>query len=323
MRNKLIEAIDAHFTNAPRTAQVQELHDEILQNTLDRYDEELASGKNEADAYSAAFASIGDIDALLQPLCPVQKKVSPLRAIAIALYILCVVPVIIGDAIGGIGDTIGTCLMFVIAAIATCLIVYPSAPKATRERKLRAIGIGMYVLCIVPTIFFDEASVGAAGEAIGVSLMFFIAALATVLVVLSAQRGTKSTATSVPTQAAPAAEKEPASLARRIGTPIYWIGAVCIFSFLGSYIGWPVAWVIFPFAGALGDIITGIVLLAKGKPAGRTLCNGLLWMAVLAAYIFVTVETEKWMITWLIFPIGGALHGVLSGMFDLVKGDSK
>ncbi len=320
MRNKLIEAIDAHFANAPRTAQVQELHDEILQNTLDRYDEELASGKSEADAYSAAFASVGDIDALLQPLCPAQKSAAPLRAIAIALYILCVVPVIIGDAIGGIGDTIGVCLMFVIASIATCLIVYPSAPKATRERKLRAVGIGLYVLCVVPTIFFDET---AAGEAIGVSLMFLIAALATVLVVLSVQRGTKSTAAPVPAQTAPAAEKEPASLARRIGTPIYWIGAVCIFTFLGNYIGWPVAWVIFPFAGALGDIITGIVLLAKGKPAGQTLCSGLLWMAVLAVYILVTVETEKWMITWLIFPIGGALHGVLSGMFDLVKGDSK
>ena len=33
MRQKLIDTIDAHFAGAPRTAQVQELHDEILQTT--------------------------------------------------------------------------------------------------------------------------------------------------------------------------------------------------------------------------------------------------------------------------------------------------
>ena len=77
MRNKLIAAIDAHFANAPRTAQVQELHDEILQNTLDRYDEELAAGKSEADAYSAAFTAIGDIDALLSPPFAQSRRLSP------------------------------------------------------------------------------------------------------------------------------------------------------------------------------------------------------------------------------------------------------
>ena len=327
MRNKLIAAIDAHFANAPRTAQVQELHDEILQNTLDRYDEELAAGKSEADAYSAAFTAIGDIDALLSPLCPKQTTFPVTRAVAIALYILCVLPTVIGEAIGGFGEAIGTCLMFLIAAVATSLIVWPVGRKATHARKLRAVGIGMYVLCVTPPIFFDEVIGGAAGDALGVSLMFVIVAIATVLVVLSAQRGAKQTTAPSPEgqcfTAAPAAEKQPVSPARGICTAIYWIAAACSFSLIGNFVSWFFAWLVFPFAGVLGDLIAGIVLLAKGKAGAYRICRAILGLLVLSAYLFLTLHTEKWFVTWLVFPIGGALHGVLSGAFDIVKGGRK
>ena len=325
MRNKLIAAIDAYFENAPRTAQVQELHDEILQNTLDRYDEELAVGKSETDAYSAAYTAIGDIDALLSPLCPKQKTFPVTRAVAIALYILCVIPTVIGDAIGGIGAEIGTCLMFVIAAVATTLIIWPIGWKATAARKLRAIGIGMYVLCVTPPIFFDEAVGGAAGDALGVSLMFVIVALATVLVILSAQRGGKQTAAPAAEVQGAAAkpEKQPVSAARGICTAIYWIMAACVFSLIGNFVSWFFAWLVFPFAGVLGDLIAGVVLLAKGKAGAYRICRGILGLLILSAYLFLTLYTEKWLITWLVFPIGGALHGVLSGVFDLIKGGKK
>ena len=72
MRNKLIATIEAHFNGAPRTAQVQELHDEILQNTLDRYDDEINAGKTEKEAYDIADTAIGDLDPLLSPLGPQQ-----------------------------------------------------------------------------------------------------------------------------------------------------------------------------------------------------------------------------------------------------------
>lgn len=324
MRNQLIAAIDAHFENAPRTAQVQELHDEILQNTLDRYDEELAAGKSEADAFSAAFTAIGDIDALLSPLCPKRKTFPPTRAVAIALYILCVIPTVIGEVFGDIGEAIGTCLMFVMAAVATSLIVWPTGWKATYARKLRAVGIGMYVLCVTPPIFFDEIVGGAAGDALGVSLMFGIVAIATVLVVLSAQRSGKQTAAPASevqsVAATPTAERQPASPARVICTVLYWIAAACAFSLVGNFVSWFFAWLVFPFAGVLGDIIAGIVLLAKGKAGAYRICRGILGLLILSAYLFLTLHTEKWLVTWLVFPIGGALHGVLSGVFDLVKG---
>ncbi len=321
MRQKLIDTIDAHFAGAPRTAQVQELHDEILQNTLDRFDEELAAGKTESEAFDAALAAVGDIDELLRPLCPVQKTFPAQRAVAIALYILCVIPVIVGDALGGIGDTVGTCLMFVIAAAATTLIVWPQKQKATRERKIRAVGIGLYVLCVTPPIFFDEVVGGPAGDALGVSLMFVIVAIATVLVILSARRnGNEAPADA---QSAPcAAQKQPASTAQRIATVIYWLAVVFTFFAIGNFVSWFYAWLIFPVAGGLADVISGIVRLAKGERGMQRILSGTLWILASVAYLKLTLATGKWPVTWLVFPIAGAVTGALSGIFDLVKGSN-
>ena len=325
MRNKLIETIDAHFQGAPRTAQVQELHDEILQNTLDRYDEELAGGKTEAEAYNAALAAVGDIDALLRPLCPERKSFPALRAVAIALYILCVIPVIVGDALGGIGDTVGTCLMFVIAAAATTLIVWPQKQKATRERKIRAVGIGLYVLCVTPPIFFDEVVGGRTGDALGVSLMFVIVAIATVLVILSARRSVN--AAPAEAQSAPcapcAAQKQPVSTAQRIATVIYWLAVVFTFFAIGNFVSWFYAWLIFPVAGGLADVISGIVRLTKGERGMQRILSGIVWILASVAYLKLTLATGKWPVTWLVFPIAGAVTGVLSGIFDLAKGSNE
>ena len=319
MRQKLIDTIDAHFAGAPRTAQVQELHDEILQNTLDRYDEELAAGKTETEAFNAALTAVGDIDELLRPLCPVQKTFPAQRAVAIALYILCVIPVIVGDALGGIGDTVGTCLMFVIAAAATTLIVWPQKQKATRERKLRAVGIGLYVLCVTPPILFDEVVGGPAGDALGVSLMFVIVAIATVLVILSARRnGNEAPADA---QSAPcAAQKQPASTAQRIATVIYWLAVVFAFFAIGNFVSWFYAWVIFPAAGGLADVISGIVRLTRGERGMQRILSGIVWILASVAYLKLTLATGKWPVTWLVFPLAGAVSGVLSGIFALVKG---
>ncbi len=137
MREKLIAYIDYLFEKAPE--QAEELKNEIKSNTLDRYDDLLSKGMSEDDAFYAATASIGDVNALLRdlysskPSIPAEKR-SPARALmlslAVALYILCVVPVI---ALEGINDILGVCLMFVMIAVATALIIYRAT--AFKQRK--------------------------------------------------------------------------------------------------------------------------------------------------------------------------------------------
>ena len=135
MREQLIQYVKLLFAGTPGAEDMQQ---EILQNTLDRYDDLIDQGKPAEAAYRLAIAGIGDIHEILcdTPSAPVPETAKPstvpevrprkklLLAIAIGLYICCVIPVILSDALGN--DTIGVCLMFVMVAAATVLIVLSS-----------------------------------------------------------------------------------------------------------------------------------------------------------------------------------------------------
>ena len=59
MRQQLIQYVELLFAGAPGS---EEIKQEILQNTLDRYDDLVSQGKTEAAAYRLAISGIGDIN---------------------------------------------------------------------------------------------------------------------------------------------------------------------------------------------------------------------------------------------------------------------
>ena len=277
MRNKLICYVNSIFEGIPNTPEVQELREEILQNTLDRYDEECARGVSETVAYNVAVMSIGDTDELLAAYRkPKKEKKSSRRvcvAIAIALYILCVVPPAVADEMGW-PEALGVSLMFLMIAAATALIILsggrekPAAPKA------------------------------------------------------SAPHGVPVQPAAQPVQAASAQEERSSAvkILRGVLTPLYWLAAVGLFLAAGFAGYWYVAWVIFIAAGAVGDVITGIVYMAKGRYGLKKFIEGLMLLAAVAIYLKISAASGAWVVTWLVFPICAALTGVLSGIFTLVTG---
>lgn len=74
MREKLMDYVRSLFRNAPQDVRVEELQEELLQNTLDRFDEEIAAGRTEPEAYRAAVGAIGDVEELLRPYRAAQDK---------------------------------------------------------------------------------------------------------------------------------------------------------------------------------------------------------------------------------------------------------
>ncbi len=131
MRDKLKTYIDYLFAGAPQTAATAETKAEILQNTLDKYDDLIAEGKTPEAAYSLAVSGIGDLGDFLtrgvRTEAPSRGGVarsaypswlsSLLLSVSIMLYICCVIPVIVADEHGVVG-------MFAMIAIATGLIVF-------------------------------------------------------------------------------------------------------------------------------------------------------------------------------------------------------
>lgn len=148
MREQLEQYVNLLFAGAK---DCEDIKQEILQNTLDRYDDLIAEGKVPEAAYRLAISGIGDVNEILGtkphsvPVChaaPVQegtidddtpmKKL--LRAVAIGLYILCPVPMFILSELGM--GTIGLCGTLVIVAVATVLIMLGAKKDTDEEEKV-------------------------------------------------------------------------------------------------------------------------------------------------------------------------------------------
>lgn len=148
MREQLVQYVNLLFAGSDGT---EEIKQEILQNTLDRFDDLVARGSTEEAAYRQAIAGIGDVGEILggtrpaaQTDAPQEESGSPLpgfegtgpavarmmRAVAIFLYIVSPVPLLLLDALGW--DNIGLCLTLVIVAIATLLLLTFKAPAGKK-----------------------------------------------------------------------------------------------------------------------------------------------------------------------------------------------
>ncbi len=130
MREQLIKYIEFLFKDAPEK---EDLKNEIMSNTLDKFDDLVSGGMSEETAFNCAVSGIGDISSLIgkgDTAHPAQKPRAFMLALAVALYILSLLPVIIFEN----NDRLGPSLMFVMIAIATAIIIY----RATAFKKYEA-----------------------------------------------------------------------------------------------------------------------------------------------------------------------------------------
>lgn len=147
MKEQLEKYVELLFAGSPAS---EDMMQEILQNTLDKYDDYIAQGKSPEAAYRLAISGIGDISELLgqeqnapvpqsptpaktdyrgRPIKPMWKKV--LTAVAVGLYILCAIPLILFGETGF--ETLGLIATISIAAVATVAIIIASGGDAEDE----------------------------------------------------------------------------------------------------------------------------------------------------------------------------------------------
>lgn len=101
MQDKLTAYVRNLFRNAADTQRNRELEEEILQNTLDRYEDLMNSGLTPEDAYHQAIANLGDVESLFEKAAFAsrreEKGSSRAAWIAVAV-VLAVILVIFGGA---------------------------------------------------------------------------------------------------------------------------------------------------------------------------------------------------------------------------------
>ena len=145
MRDQLIQYVNLLFAG---NGDVEDIKQEILQNTLDRYDDLIARGKLPEEAYRQAIAGIGDVNEIIngkstgynaQNQAPAYAPMPEfegtatvvsrmMRAIAIFLYIISPVPLFLFSRLGW--DEVGLCCLLIIVGIATALLLLFKSPKS-------------------------------------------------------------------------------------------------------------------------------------------------------------------------------------------------
>ena len=171
MREQLIQYVNLLFAGAPDSDDIKQ---EILQNTLDRYDDLIAEGKVPEAAYRLAIAGIGDINEILgtKPVSspvysravkpeqePEDENKKKLRATAIGLYILCPIPLFIASEMGL--ATLGLCGLLAVVAVATAMMVVSGKnyqpeelPKELTEQEKRHKSIKTIINLVGLVVYF-------------------------------------------------------------------------------------------------------------------------------------------------------------------------
>lgn len=152
MREQLTSYVDLLFAGADNAYEIKQ---EILQNTLDRYDDLIGQGKAPEAAYRLAISGIGDINEIFgndvpRPVQaqdtgpatgnaeiptgkPVWKKM--LTAIGICLYIMCPIPLVV------LQDTTGLCGLLTFVAAATALVIISGGKRSNWKIKKDPAGV--------------------------------------------------------------------------------------------------------------------------------------------------------------------------------------
>lgn len=168
MKNRIKEYIDLIFADAPDCAKTREAKEEMYANVCDRYDDLISEGKSESAAYNISISGIGDISELIEEIkgeqgdkydfddstCSTSQSArvftaeekeeiekyrvrrGVMNSVAIALYILCWVPLVLlssmADVLGGnaeVMSSVGLAVMMLMVAAATVLMVMKSSIK--------------------------------------------------------------------------------------------------------------------------------------------------------------------------------------------------
>ncbi len=268
MREQLIQYVELLFAGATDSEDIKQ---EILQNTLDRYDDLVASGKVPEAAYRLAIAGIGDINEILGTSAP--------------------------------------------NTLVSCPAVESDGGDTPIKKLLRAIAVGLYIICILPLIVLD-------GHILGFCGTLAIVAVATVMIMLGAKKEKPDNQINDEEEE----DETPQSELSKSLTSLLWALGLGIYFLISFTTGaWHITWVIFPILGALDSLVSAIVrnheslhsdVIFPDKQQVKKSIKRLIWAIGLTIYFLFSFATGAWYMSWLIFPMIGAVQGLTIAILD-------
>lgn len=268
MREQLIQYVELLFAGA---RDCEDIKQEILQNTLDRYDDLVAEGKVPEAAYRLAITGIGDINEILGT----TRQTAPF---------------------------------------------YPTPAEAEKRREqdtstkkiLRTCAIGLYIICFIPLFILSEMGM----STIGLCGTLAIVAVATCLMILGAKKRESNSPMAEKNEPEPLTPQQ--ELRKSVDSMIWAIGVALYFIISFATMAWHITWVIFPLVAAVQGLARAILGDHSPKQFRKSI-SSLIWAVGLALYFIISFATGAWFVTWVIFPIIGAVQGLVKAILDLME----
>jgi hypothetical protein len=144
MHENLSNHLELLFENAPKTRRAFELKEELLANSVERYNDLISSGVTSENAYKNVINSIGNVSELFKGLDEMSsneikeadekiKKLAIIKTVAVGIYIFSVFVLIFSALLEDIIHTnfdvalLGFLIMILIDIVPTCMLVYISS----------------------------------------------------------------------------------------------------------------------------------------------------------------------------------------------------
>lgn len=279
MREQLIQYVELLFAGG---RDCEDIKQEILQNTLDRYDDLIAEGKVPEAAYRLAITGIGDINEILgtkpQTAAPVYTAAPPASPL-------------------------------------------PADNDTTAKKIMRAVAVGLYILCPMPLIVLSEMGM----DIIGLCGTLSIVAVATVLIILGAKKRYKNGTSPFVEDDEDEESLHKTPLQKSLSSIVWSVGVAVYFLISFSFGKWHITWVIFPILAALDRFLCVLVenkdynTSLPADSAGTRLRKELgtvITVLGLALYFVISFATQAWYATWLILIIAMAVKGLVNAILD-------
>ena len=208
-----------------------------------------------------------------------KKKIYPIyHTVAIVLYILCVLPAAIGNS------DAAAALMFLMIAAATAIFVYTAHTKPmsvsrdtseeeraqiAKNRRMagifRASSVGLYIICVTPMMIIDSE--------FSIIFFFLFIAAATAIMILTPSLfpvGSKLKEDESKSESGSISSKptklSPLQVVLKVISSIIWICVIAFYLVISFETGrWLITWIIFPIAGFISGIVSGIFNLASAR----------------------------------------------------------
>lgn len=274
MREQLIQYVELLFAG---TRDCEEIKQEILQNTLDRYDDLIADGKVPEAAYRLAITGIGDINEILNTRPKTTPSIIPLAELP---------------------------------------------DEDPQKRKwMRAVAVALYILCPVPLICLSEFGL----DITGLCILLTLVAIATVLLIITSRKTPEELEEDRREQEE---EAQRSPLCKSISGLIWAVGLAIYFILSFVTLAWHITWVIFPILGAMDKLAATLIdnneakystVRFPSKTRLRKSIGNIIGAIGLAVYFIISFATGAWYITWMVFFITGAVRGLVNAILDYME----